>query len=894
MDPETLDSDQKPAKNEPPAREVNRSQVQVGGDVHGDIVGGDVIGGDKVGGDKISGDVVITGQVTGDVQVTYVQRAPIPTPPPPLHPPHSDLFVGREQEIAAYSAALDQAGIAVISGMAGMGKTTLAAELARRTAKTEEIFWHSFHEGEGIEGLIWRLAGFLATNGQEDLWSLLQNALLNHNRPPPPEMLFDYMIEQARGRNYLLCFDDFQFVVDNPLLNQLVERIRPLLLGGELKLIITSRVAPDFVQLVSFEALPGLDTADLGQMLAASDIFLEEAEIEQLQTYTGGNAQMLTLAIDLLQSGYEAQALLDQLVETDDLEDFLMDEIESRLSRNERLVMSAVAILQGYPGSQAAIEAVLDGRRQRRVIRDLSDRFLLTVTRGEAGRLYNQHAIVRDFFYEALNQCERQRMHLRAAEYYHDQEPDILLAIRHFLLGGSHAEAATLAEENVYLLLNQGNASALDNLLGQIERGQLMARQWIAVQLVCGQVNSFLGQTDQARENYLDALNELGPLSETPETAELHARIGLGMARMLEYQDPQEALDWTNKGLASGNKVEPQTQAELLVRRGSLQALLGDFESAGGSLKAGLALIPPESDAVRSLALKNLGVLSFYTGDLAAAKAYSEQALDISRRMQDIFEETSILSNYAVFQYVGGDWKEGIASFEKALEIARRLGSRGYIIEYELNLGKALIYSGDFERAQILLVDALRLAQETGEEMSVIKALLNLAELQVYRGGWVEAEAYLTNAEALVQAVGATADLPYLYGIRARTAIGMQETETAENFADQALTLATEMDDPYEVGIAAHVKGMAAKALGNSREAESYYQQSIEALAALDPFQSARAQMSLGALLSASRTREDEARINLETARNTFATLGALPDLLTAKKLITSLSRGEV
>ena len=299
MDSDPAESGRNTVTIDQASQTIEGHQVNIGGDARIEQVG-DKIGGDKVSGDKISGDVVISGQVEGDVQITYVQRAPVPPPPPPLQPPAADLFVGRESELALYAATLEQAGIAVISGMAGVGKTTLASVLARRVSRPEKIFWHSFHEGEGVEGLIWRLAGFLAANGQDDLWVMLQNALQSNNRPPPPEMLFDYLVEQSRHHSYLLCLDDFQYVDDNPLLNQLVERIRPLLAAGELKLIITSRVVPDFVQLVTFEALEGLETAALSQMLAAGDVYLEEEQIEQLHEYTGGNAQMLTLAIDLL------------------------------------------------------------------------------------------------------------------------------------------------------------------------------------------------------------------------------------------------------------------------------------------------------------------------------------------------------------------------------------------------------------------------------------------------------------------------------------------------------------------------------------------------------------------------------------------------------------------
>jgi hypothetical protein len=60
--------------------------------------------------------------------------------------------------------------------MVGVGKTTLAAVLARQCSDEDHIFWHTFHAHESIEVVIWKLAGFLAWHGQDELWRMLQSS----------------------------------------------------------------------------------------------------------------------------------------------------------------------------------------------------------------------------------------------------------------------------------------------------------------------------------------------------------------------------------------------------------------------------------------------------------------------------------------------------------------------------------------------------------------------------------------------------------------------------------------------------------------------------------------------------------------------------------------------
>lgn len=843
---------------------VKGTQVNIGGDAQIDQVG-----------DRISGDVVISGRVDGDVHVTYERRDVIPPPPTPDRPPHPALFVGREKELSSYKTALNQTGLAVISGMAGVGKSALAAQLARDVAKPEKIFWHSFHEGEGIEGIIWRLAGFLAANGEEALWAMLQNAQMANSRPPPPELLFDYLVQLTRGRGLLLSFDDFHYVDDNPLLNQLVDRLGSVLLAGELQVIITSRQAPDFVPPASLQVLGGLSTSDLDQLLAAHELTLEEAQITQLHNYTGGNAEMLTLAIDLLLGGYEAQELLARMVEIDDIEDFLMNEIEDRLTRSERQAMGGVAVLMGYPGSRAAVEAILDSGSLRRILHDLGDRFLLTIFHGEEGRLYSQHAIVRDFFYEGLSRRERHNMHLRAAAFYNDEAPDTLAAIRHFHLAGENSTAVALAMDKVYALLGQGQATALSHLLAEIERGQLATEQWITARIICGQVYSFLGQNGRAEENLLDARNELDSLPPSQETADLHARVCLAMGDLLRQQAPQKALKWYQRGRDALNEDTAQHEAALSIGQGTVYTFLEQFEEAKGALEAGLALLDGRPSQLLVTAIENLGVVYFdLLGDADRAVALTEEALAVSVLLDDQFKKAELLSTLGTFKHQTNDWPGAMVDFQQAWHLARQLGNDKILAMTEANLGHALMLSGDYESAERHLAAGLDLFVHTKQQIFACQAMVNIAQLHLYRQQWPAAAAILKQCKESAHDLDAGFLFPQIMCMQAEVALETGHLEAAGTGAQEALIAARESDDKVDIGLCLQVWGRIMSASKRFPEASAAFEESVNLLQGIDALDAARTKAAWGMTLVSAGDIE-QGNLLLGEARATLVELGA-------------------
>jgi tRNA A-37 threonylcarbamoyl transferase component Bud32 len=343
-------------------------------------------------------------------------------------PPEEPDFVGRAAELVALATQLATSGLAVIVGLAGVGKTALATTLAGQTEDTHRIFWHTFHKDEGSDVIIWELAAFLARPGRAGLWQQLHSAGHMGGATRPPEVLGDYLIQLVRGQDYLLCFDDFHFVDDDPQMARLIGRLINAAQAGQLALIVASRSMPRFAPAGMFTPLAGLSAADARSLLARRKLALPEDLTDMLVRSTEGNAQVLTLAIEALRHAPDRGAMIGRLAEAENIAEYLLREVDEGLTERERAVMGAVAALLGYAGTRAAVEALLGGGSAYRTLADLSRRNLLSASAGRRDKEYSQHAFVQAFYYRVLGEDERVVMHRRAGAYYEQVEPDALKA----------------------------------------------------------------------------------------------------------------------------------------------------------------------------------------------------------------------------------------------------------------------------------------------------------------------------------------------------------------------------------------------------------------------------------------------------------------------------------
>lgn len=829
--------------------------------------------------------IIETGEISTLSGIRLVEVKP---PPEPAIPPVTSDFVGRQAELAYFAEQLAAKHQIIISGMPGVGKTALAAALATQVSQPVKIFWHTFHTGEGVHALIWKLAGFLAWRGQSDPWTMLQNAQQTGIQPPPPEVLFDYIFQLLCGETYLLCFDNFHFVENDPLLVQFLERLESVIPDNEVSImIITSRSVPGLAHSADFQPMAGLSREDARNLLAARSLSLPDDLFNTLYTRTEGNTQFLTLAIDSLLRGQDPARLIRQLPEHEGIEHYLIKALDEGMNTEEREVMSAISVLMGYPGSREAVSAILDGRNMRRTLNDLNSRYLLSALEGENGKEYTQHALVQVFYYEQLGKRSQQEMHRRAGEHYTTTEPDPLLAALHYLHAGEISKAVDLATQDVWASINRGKALTLRQVLEQfvekLDDPILNAR----LDLARGQVSAFLGDGQAAQDWYEAVYNVLEVLPENPQALPLKARACLGMGEVLQESNPLVALEWLMLGLDALPEGEHLLeQAIIRVRMGRIHAFQGDYKAAEEALQLGRSELPPEHP-MQITALGNLGNLYCARGDTVQGQEYYRKTLELARKLGDEWRIAELQLNLGIEADIAGQLTEAVAIYQEVLAHAEKLGSLAQRVRTRSLLGIVLIKLGDYEQAERNLQECIDLARHACLRAHLIYTLPSLADLYLRQGKPADAEPLLVEAEKLSQETGTRLAevLPEIYRNWALLHLEQGDHDTARNCAESCVALARELESDTDEGIGLRVLGTVKLALQQREGALACFEQSLALLEDRDPYEAARTQMAWGECLLAGPERPRGLEL-LQKAESTFARLGAQRELDAAKILV--------
>lgn len=371
-------------------------------------------------------------------------------------PPVSD-FVGRKDELKKLTGALkdDRVRLIVITGIAGIGKTTLVAKSLQRE-KREKVFWYRLHEWETLRNMGFVLGEFLAQQGRTEFKQYMEGRT-EHDVAEAYEIVH----QSLEGLDAIVVLDDFDKAPRN-----IVGFIRTFLPQMDrfpgMKLVVITRASiPFFSQSDRVEGrvveltLEGLGESEAMRILESKR---DDPVAKELTRVTAGHPLLLRLAANL---DLEEEELSDQLMQEESLSRFVSEEILTALSMSERKALEAASVHR-YPVppevlfvSEEVHFDTIDALRRKQLLRGVGGRYVEAVD------------FLREFVYHRLKPEERARAHTAAADAL--ESAKMAGAGRevpmHRLLGGDPEGAAKATLELAPRYLKEGRTEELAALL---------------------------------------------------------------------------------------------------------------------------------------------------------------------------------------------------------------------------------------------------------------------------------------------------------------------------------------------------------------------------------------------------------------------------------------------
>ena len=729
-------------------------------------------------------------------------------------------LVGREHEVKAIQALLSRPDVRLLSltGTAGVGKTRLALEVARKLV-------HDFADGVHFVSL--------APISDPDLVipTIAQPLGVREQGSKP---LLDTLKGRLREREMLLLLDNFEHVIEaSPLLAELLEAC------SQLKLLVTSRevlrLRGEHQFVVPSLALPDPKRLpDVGSLahVPAVHLFLQRAQAIRADFHvTTDNAAAiaeiclrldgLPLAIELAAARIKVlapQALLARLdhrlhILTGGARDLPLRQKTLRstiewsyelLTAQEQRLFRLLSVFVGG-GELSAIEtmcmalsgeadagSLLEGlgslidksllqQREMEVGKGQEPRFLLLETireyglevlaaSGELQAARQAHAL----YYLAL--AEQGAPHLQGSEQGRwldrlEQELDNWRAALTWLLEGARQESRS--EEG-----RQQAECALRLCIALFwfwDARRQLREAWTFLKQALA-VGEGVAAPVRARALYA-AFNLTWIVEEDNDGAEALARESLALYRKIGDREGiatslrlLSGVAWTRSQFAAARSYLEEAEAlfkevgeawgrgKCLTLLAQIAAVQGEYARARTLLGESYGIFSAQGDQheVGWVLILQARMLFLSGGPPFEAQALAEQGLGIVRKIGDTWMTMQALNVLGQVHLQQGEQALAKELFEACLGLAtgQEQGDSLDIAEMQIDVARVLAVQGEVAGARALFQKSLVLLRENGNEWFISDCLEGLAEIAAAQGEPMWAARLWGAAEALREALG--------------------------------------------------------------------------------------------------------------------------------------------
>ena len=743
-------------------------------------------------------------QLASDARWTAGPATPAPTPSSshssqpvvPAAPPCNVMRSGLLSRVRLLLST--HKGVAVV-GLAGMGKTTLAAAVARECSAHSPVFWLSFLPGvtTSADAVLRQLARFLLGQGCLQVRALAE-------RPPDAAAL---PLDQSLGllgaalnqQPALLCFDDVHLAFDDAAIMSVLHFLSA---STPATLLLTGRediILPALVQV----NLTGLEPTEAQELISRLGLHAPPALRERLLSKTGRSPMLLRLAAGQL-LGQETDSadyadFIEHLQTQPQVSAYILDTMLRDLSPAAAWLAGLIAVFR--QPVDLFDETLGDLLRQhngptdlRPALAELQRRHLVDHPRAAA-----LHPLVADHLLATLaaDAPFKRRLHRIAAEWSERATDDVIEAAHHYACAGDPAQATEVIAEQTEALLNQGQAeraaAVVDETLLQLRRKRGDTTT-LRRRLLCarGDLLRLTLRIGEAESSYREALTLAG------RRASVRADIAARLAQSLLLRgQAEEALLCCQTAAAD----LPPADVVLLARLAAVECralrLLSRFDDAVAAAQRALALaerfaayLPQMADDIRARSERVLGFIA-YTRAPAGQQSlvHYRRALAAARRGGLRVSENAVLGNIAVVLAEQGDLEGALKAYQEAQQGGEAIGDMQVLAAMAHNMAGVHFVRHDLDAALAGFARACDISRRSGDSNGLVLSLDARAAVLIALGRLDEARTWLEEALVLANDSADTWSLGSVLCTLSEVLSMQGDARAAAAAAQRALTL---------------------------------------------------------------------------------------------------------
>jgi predicted ATPase/Tfp pilus assembly protein PilF len=265
-----------------------------------------------------------------------------------------------------------------------------------------------------------------------------------------------------------------------------------------------------------------------------------------------------------------------------------------------------------------------------------------------------------------------------------------------------------------------------------------------------------------------------------------------------------EGRVWLETALRLGPTEPTAERARALHGAGMLANWQSDFHRARAVLEEALAIrLALGRMAEAASTLNQLGLIGLDIGELDDAERHCRQGLDIRRSLGDLSAVAGSLNTLGGILQFGGRTDEAGAMFEESVALRRQLGDDAGCSVSLANLALVARDRGDLDAAEAMLRESKATRERLGDRQRVAVVRHNLALVLFDRGDLVGARAELEAALVTARELGD----------RLETANALSDLGFVEAAADERGRAATLQGEALGVAARIGAKGIVAQSI---------------------------------------------------------------------------------